>query len=637
VNDETRPNRRVLIVDDNEAIHEDYRRVLCPAAADAELNSLEAALFGGGSVQTSEQFELTHAYQGQEALKLLRNGLEAGRPFAVAFVDMRMPPGWDGVETIEQLWKCDPNVQMVICSAHSDYRMADITARLGRSDQLLFLRKPFHPDEVQQLAMALSQKWDLAQFHVRRLEEVNRGLERELHAKSEVETKLRHDATHDALTALPNRAFLIERLNHCIERLRRTPDQGCALLFFDLDNFKLINDSYGHDIGDLVLREVSQRLNTAIRACDTICRGVSGLASRLGGDEFVVLLENLGDPAAAMRVAQRLRESVGMSIQIDDRSIVVGASAGISLWAPGKSGETLLREADTAMYQAKYSGKDRAALFDQHMHAAVLNRLTMESDLRRAIELQEFFVEYQPIVDLESGRIVGFEALLRWNHPDRGRVPPDQFITVAEESGQIRKIGLWVVGQVARDLREWRLTSSHAKKIYISVNVSRLQILDDQFADNLVDMLNSYGVDPASVHVEVTENAVMGATSVIVNTLKRLRAFGCGIMMDDFGTGHSSLSCLHRFPIDVLKIDRAFADSLGNSRDYAAVVQAIVTLAHNLNVKVVAEGVETRQHMVKLQALDCDFAQGYLFAKPLSAPAALALLESAPTWKNLAA
>ncbi|MFZ4574465.1 MAG: EAL domain-containing protein [Phycisphaerales bacterium] len=639
MNRESKPNRRVLIVDDNQSIHDDYTRVLNPPRSGAEFAALEAELFGAAPTVAlaTEGFELTHSLQGQDALERVREAAECNEHFAVAFVDLRMPPGWDGVETIEKLWACDPNIQVVICSAHSDYKLSDIVNRLGRSDQLLFLRKPFDPDEVQQLALALSQKWDLSQQHVKQLQKANEGLERELEAKCRVEEQLRHDATHDSLTALPNRTLLLERLHHCVERLRRQPEQSCALLFLDLDNFKLINDSFGHDTGDKVLVEVGERLNNAVRTCDTLTRGASALASRLGGDEFVVLLEDIADATVATRVAQRLREVVHLPMQVGDRSVVVGASVGISVWAPGKSADTLLREADTAMYQAKYSGKDRFALFDQNMHAAVLQRLTVEADLRRAIERQEFFVEYQPIVCLESGTIVGFEALLRWNHPTKGRVAPDSFIPVAEESGQIQKIGLWVIGQVARDLRRWREQEPAAADIYVSVNVSRLQILDEQFSDNLYDMLTSYGVDAGSVHVEVTENAVMGATATIVRTLDRLRQLGCRIMMDDFGTGHSSLSCLHRFPIDVLKIDRAFADTLGSSRDYAAVVQAIVTLAHNLNVRVVAEGVETAQHMVQLQALDCDFAQGYHFSKPIPAALAIALIADGPNWKQKAA
>jgi diguanylate cyclase (GGDEF)-like protein len=634
MNSETKPNRRVLIVDDNQSIHDDYTRVLCPLRNAGDLDALEAAIFGGGptTAVVTEGYELTHCLQGADAYQKVCEAFDHDEPFAVAFVDLRMPPGWDGVETIEKLWSRDPNIQVVICSAQSDYKLSDIVSRLGRSDQLLFLRKPFDPDEVQQLARALSQKWDLAQQHVKQLQSANEGLERELEAKCAVEVRLRHDATHDSLTTLPNRTLLLERLHHCVERLRRQPDQSCALLFLDLDNFKLINDSLGHDTGDKVLVEVSNRLLAAVRTCDTLARGVSALASRLGGDEFVVLLEDVGDAATAIRVAQRLREVVHAPMQIGERCVVVGASVGISVWSPGKSADILLREADTAMYQAKYSGKDRFALFDQNMHAAVLQRLTVEADLRRAIERQEFFVEYQPIVCLESGRIAGFEALLRWNHPTKGRVAPDNFIPVAEESGQIQKIGLWVIGQVARDLRQWREQEPAAEKIYVSVNVSRLQILDEQFSDNLFDMLTSHGVDATSVHVEVTENAVMGATATIVRTLDRLRQLGCKILMDDFGTGHSSLSCLHRFPIDVLKIDRAFADTLGSSRDYAAVVQAIVTLAHNLNVRVVAEGVETPQHMVQLQALDCDFAQGYHFSKPIPAALALSLISDGPRW-----
>ncbi|MFN9993068.1 MAG: putative bifunctional diguanylate cyclase/phosphodiesterase [Phycisphaerales bacterium] len=462
-------------------------------------------------------------------------------------------------------------------------------------------------------------------------------LRRELALRTNDAECLRHQATHDSLTALPNRTLLLERLRHCVERMRRGTETTGALLFLDLDNFKLINDGFGHEIGDRVLREVGSRLVTAVRTCDTICRGMNATAGRLGGDEFVLLLEDLDDAAVAMKVAKRLREVVRAPIIIDDRRIEVGMSVGVSNWEPGKTAEDLLREADTAMYQAKFAGKDRVALFDRRMHDNVLNRLSLEADLRVAVEKQQLFLEYQPVVCLESGRISGFEALVRWRHPSRGVITPDVFVPIAEESGQIERIGLWVIAQAARDLTSWRESTNEASEIFVSLNLSRLQMLDRAFAENVVDMLASFGLDGSSFRVEVTETAIMDHDEEIATTLGKLRDAGCRIVIDDFGTGHSSLSCLHRFPIDELKIDRGFADTLNGSRDYAAVVQAIVTLAHNLGVKVVAEGVENARHMVQLQALDCDYAQGYHFSRPIPSCDVLALMLSAPRWMKRAA
>lgn len=635
-------NRRVLIVDDNESIHDDYRRVLCPERRDGDIDvdALEAAIFGeaaAGVEAENEPFVITSALQGQEALSLVQQSVAIGEPYAMAFVDMRMPPGWDGVETIEHLWQADPRLQVVICSAHSDYQWRDIVKRLGRSEQLLFLRKPFDPAEVYQLALSLTQKWDLAQHHVRELRTANDGLHRELQERMRIEERLRHDALHDALTNLPNRALLLNRISHCIERMKRDPQTGCAVLFLDLDNLKLVNDSFGHRAGDALLMQVAKRLNDETRGCDTLGRAVSGMAGRLGGDEFVVLLEDVGEPAAALKVAQRLQEVLRPSIALEDRDVTVTASIGIAIGTPQHDADALLREADTAMYRAKLSGKAQCALFDKQMHAAVLERLNVEADLRGAIERNQMKVVYQPIVHLESGELAGFESLLRWAHPDRGPVSPVVFIPIAEESGQIQRLGFWIIEQVCAQLAEWRQAYPKHADRYVSVNVSRRQMLDPQFADRVEAILREHRVEARNLHIEVTESAVMHGETRVIEALNRLRAMGCRILMDDFGTGHSSLSCLHRFPIDVLKIDRAFVDTMGNNRDYAAVVQAIVALAHNLRVRVVAEGVETLHQVAQLQALDCDFAQGYLFSKPVPANDATTILAAGGCWARKAA
>lgn len=634
-------NRRVLIVDDNESIHDDYRRVLCPERRDEDVgvDALEAAIFGEPAAASADDnlFIITSALQGQDALALVEQSVATGEPFAMAFVDMRMPPGWDGVETIEHLWKADPSLQIVICSAHSDYQWQSVVKRLGRSEQLLFLRKPFDPAEVYQLALSLTQKWELAQHHVRQLRDANDGLHRELQERRRIEERLRHDALHDALTDLPNRAMLLDRIGHCIERMRRDPQTGCAVLFLDLDNLKLVNDSFGHRAGDALLIQVANRLNDETRGCDTLGRAVSGMAGRLGGDEFVVLLENAGDPATALKVAQRLQDVLRPPISIEDREVTVTASIGIAIGTTQHDADALLREADTAMYRAKLSGKAQCAIFDKQMHEAVLERLNIEADLRCAVDRGQMKVVYQPIVNLESGDLVGFESLQRWTHPQRGPVSPAVFIPIAEESGQIQRLGFWIIEEVCAQLAKWRKAYPAQADRYVSVNVSRRQMLDPQFADRVEAILREHEVHARNLHIEVTENAVMHGETRVIDALARLRAMGCRILMDDFGTGHSSLSCLHRFPIDVLKIDRAFVDTMGNNRDYAAVVQAIVALAHNLRVRVVAEGVETLNQVAQLQALECDFAQGYLFSKPVSGIDATTILAAGGCWARQAA
>lgn len=643
-------NRRVLLVDDNESIHDDYRRILAPERRDdlASVDALEAAILGQAATndapvasERDSQFEVASALQGREALTLVQQAVTDERPFAVAFVDMRMPPGWDGVETIEHLWKADPSLQVVICSAHSDYQWHEVLKRLTASgcngDKLLFLRKPFDPAEVYQLALALSQKWELAQHHLRQLQQVNDSLHRELKERERAEARLRHDALHDALTDLPNRALLMNRIDHCLDHMKREPGVGCAALFLDLDNLKLVNDSLGHRAGDALLTEVARRLSAETRGCDTLGRPVAGMAGRLGGDEFVVLLENVGEPAAALKIAQRLQDVLRPPITLEGRDVFVTASIGIALGSAQHTADALLREADTAMYRAKLSGKAQCAIFDQHMHAAVLERLLLEADLRSALDRQELSVAYQPIVHLESGMLSGFESLLRWSHPSRGGVSPAVFIPIAEESGQIQRLGFWIIEQACRQLAQWRREFPAQNDVYVSVNVSRRQMLDPNFADRVEAILREFDVEARRLHIEVTENAVMHGEANVIEALSRLRRLGSRILMDDFGTGHSSLSCLHRFPIDVLKIDRAFVDTMSNNRDYAAVVQAIVGLAHNLRVRVVAEGVETAHQLAQLQSLDCDFAQGYLFSRPLPPAQASDVLRSGGCWARAAA
>lgn len=634
-------NRRVLIVDDNESIHDDYRRVLCPerSATDAGVDALEASIFGESNRASDAAvgFEITDALQGQEALALVEKSIADKLPFAVAFVDMRMPPGWDGVETIERLWAVDPSLHVVICSAHSDYQWHDIIRRLGRSDQLLFLRKPFDPAEVYQLALSLTQKWDLSQHHLRQMRVANESLHKELQERQRIEDRLRHEALHDALTELPNRALLLDRLGQCIERMRRDPQLGCAVLFLDLDNLKLVNDSFGHRAGDALLMEVARRLNTEVRSCDTLGRSISGIAGRLGGDEFIVVLENVVDAATALKVAQRLQEVLRDPIALESREVFISASIGIAIGTHEHTPDALLREADTAMYRAKLSGKAQCAIFDQHMHAAVLERLMVEADLRVAIDRDEMQVVYQPIVHLESGNLMGFESLLRWNHPTRGPVSPAVFIPIAEEAGQIQRLGFWIIERVCKQISMWNRQYPGFGDVYVSVNVSRRQLLEAQFAERVSALLHANGVEARNLHIEVTEGSVMHGDGRVIETLSRLRVMGCRILMDDFGTGHSSLSCLHRFPIDVLKIDRAFVETMNNNRDYAAVVQAIVALAHNLRVRVVAEGVETAQQVAQLQALDCDYAQGYLFSRPVAAEQASAIIASGGCWARAAA
>lgn len=636
-------NRRILVIDDNRAIHGDFRKILCGDHAEtAALDEAEAELFGQIPVTSSRPvFEVDSAYQGQEGLDLVRRAVQAGRPYALAFVDIRMPPGWDGVETTARLWEEDSRLQIVLCTAYSDYSWEETIQQLGLSDRLLILKKPFDSVEVQQLASTLTQKWDLARQARVTLDELekmvaertlelckaNQALESEIARRKTAEERLRHEALYDSLTALPNRALLLSQLTHCVERAKRNPDYTFAVLFLDIDNFKVINDSLGHRLGDEVLIESARRLGAGLRALDTVVRVADDAAARLGGDEFVILLEDIHRPSDAILVAERIQQELSVPIRLDGRDVAVSVSIGIVLREGAcEEPEELLRNADTAMYRAKQAGKGGHVVFNKTMHVEALARLELENALRSALANKQFQILYQPIVCLETGRIESFEALLRWKHPDRGAVSPVEFIPIAEEIGLIVPLGRWVLQEACRQLRAWNQERPPGQAISISVNVSKRQLVERGFCGDVERILGETGLDARHLKLEITESAILGGCESAGESLRKLKAAGVQLHMDDFGTGYSSLNCLHRFPFDVLKIDQTFIRPGEAHREYAAVIHAIITLAHNLNMRVTAEGIETREQLAGIVALGCDYAQGYYFSRPVDASTAQTLM-----------
>jgi diguanylate cyclase (GGDEF)-like protein len=645
------PNRRILVIDDSEAIHDDFRKILAGQSARPK-SDLRSAILGDETSPSVEIcYDLGSALQGEDGVDMAKAALEMDQPYAMAFVDMRMPPGWDGMETIERLWEVDPEIQVVICTAYSDYSWEDLVNRLGHTDNLLLLKKPFDTAEVCQLAAAMTRKWQLRQeAHLREselqamveertldLQRSNRQLEDQVAQRLAAEDQLRHEATHDTLTGLPNRAMLIDRLNTCVERSRRDPDYLYAVLFLDIDNFKVVNDSLGHDIGDALLIQVASRLIGSLRSLDRVVRFGSDTTARLGGDEFIVLLDGLKQPGDAAVVAERIQEQLRQPYHIHEHELATSASIGIAIGGlQNASAEDLLRDADTAMYRAKMGGKAQHAIFDTDMHAAVIRRMNVESELRFAIERDQFSLMYQPIVDLRGGELRGFEALLRWQSAERGFVSPVEFVPIAEETGLIVAIGDWVLKHACERLRDWRHRLPPDRSIFMSVNLSKRQVAELHLVEQIRAVLEHYELPGESLKLEITESVIMENPESITDTLRDIRALGIELYMDDFGTGHSSLSCLHRFPIDVLKIDRSFVDTIGANRDYAAVVAAITTLAHNLQARVTAEGIETASQLAQLIALECDYGQGYYFAKPLSADDAWALIAGEEPWRQCA-
>ncbi len=449
-----------------------------------------------------------------------------------------------------------------------------------------------------------------AERHVKELNNYIAEQERISRALEETKEHFRHAAFHDSLTGLPNRAMFSELLMAEIENARRRSDHLFSVLFIDLDRFKNINDSLGHGYGDLLLVAFAERLERILRPMDTL--------ARFGGDEFAILLTSISTAEDAVRVAERILEDLKLPFDLRKNSSFTSASIGIALSSSGYDRpEDILRDADTAMYRAKENGKGRYEVFDKDMHARAVSRLRLERDLRQAIERKEFSVHYQPIMALGSGKLAGFEALVRWNHPVEGLVPPSEFIPVAEETGLIVQIGQWVLEEACSAVTKWQQQSPRHRNLSLSVNLSAKQVSQHDFLEQVESALSKSGLDARNLKLEITESVVMENAEAAAAMFKRLRGLGIQLSIDDFGTGYSSLSYLHRFPLNYLKIDRSFVGRMTETSDNAEIVKTIVTLAHNLGMQAIAEGVETEEQLTKLRAIGCEYGQGYLFSRPI--------------------
>ncbi len=721
---------RILIVDDNPDIHNDFKKILTrDVATQTYLEDIEKKIFGETDSDKTllPQFHIDTASQGQEGVNAVEIALKEGNPYALAFVDIRMPPGWNGIETIKHIWQLDPDIQIVICTAYSDYSWEETINELGQKENLLILKKPFDSIAVRQLACALTKKWQLVQdarnytnklkqevqnqtsslqkslslvkatlesssdgilvinnqgniidynqkfvgmwgiprdfmtdknamqlceYMMQQLENpelllnyfkengsdldsvridlikfkdgkvfeyyiqpqkldqqtVGRVMDfRDITKRIMLEKNLEHQATHDALTGLPNRVMLHEKIRQAIKNSEQDGSYF-ALLFLDLDRFKLINDSLSHAVGDEVLKIASSRLQTTIRTEDTL--------SRLGGDEFVIIFTHLKHENDVLAKVNNLQKVFLEPFAIDKRNIIVNCSIGISIYPKdGNSADVLLRNADAAMYRAKEQHGNGFEFYKDELNTQSLAKLEQEMQMRQALVRNEFFLCYQPQINLKDGKIMAAEALLRWKHPEKGILLPIDFIELAEETGLIIPIGEWVLRQACKQNKIWQ--DSGLPPIRVAVNITAQQFSHQDVVKLVKDALQESQLDPAYLELELTENVIVSNMDII-RAMTELKELGVTVAIDDFGTGYSSLSYLKKIPLDRLKIDSSFIQHIQSANDDEVIIRAIIAMAKNLNLEVLAEGVETQNQLNFLKSHECGDVQGYYFSKPLN-------------------
>jgi len=452
------------------------------------------------------------------------------------------------------------------------------------------------------------------------LSQTNDKLVFELTERKRMEKHLVYSALHDSLTNLPNRVLLMDRLTHAMERARRNKNFTFSVIFMDLDGFKVINDSLGHEIGDLLLIESARRISATVRGEDTV--------ARLGGDEFVLLIEEMDGSSNYLNITKRIQETLANASELGGHKVFISVSMGIVFSDDRyERPEDILRDADIAMYHAKRQGRGRIEIFDTEMLDSVMTRLGLETDLRVALDNQEFVLYYQPIINLGTNRIIGFEALIRWQHPTRGLTQPSEFISTAEEIGLIVPIGYWVLDEACRQIYIWQKQYPTVPPLTINVNISPRQCAEKDFVEKIVEILHKNNLDPSSLKLELSESLIVENPAYISALLTRMFDHGIQVQIGEFGTGYSLLGYLHTLPIDTLKIDRTFINRLETNDDGSGIVQTILTLAHDFGMKVIAEGVETDEQLSKLKSMDCEFVQGFLIAKPVGQRAASTLLK----------
>jgi len=722
-------NLRILVVDDNPEIHKDFIKILTKYSSDkSDLDDFEKSIFGKSQNEKTllPQFRIDTVSQGKEGVEFVSKALKEGYPYAVAFVDIRMPPGWDGIETIKHIWKLDSDIQVVICTAYSDYSWEETVTELGQTENLLILKKPFDSVAVRQLACSLTKKWQLIQDsrdYTNKLEEevkertaslakslslvkatmessddgilvtnntgniidynkkfvsmwqvpesilvendqqalldhmtnqlkkpdiflgqlnelysgkdeigieeiklkngnifeyysrpqkVNDTIEgrvfdfRDITKRVKLEKNLEYQATHDALTGLPNRVMLLDRIKQAI-KISKKNHSFFVLLFLDLNRFKIINDSLSHAVGDEVLRIVASRLNLGIENEDTL--------ARLGGDEFVIIFPSLKKEEDILGRLRAIQDTFDEPFMIENRNVTVTTSIGISIFPrDGTTADILLRNADAAMYRAKEQRGNSFQFYTEELNAQSLAKLDQEMQLRQALANNEFYLCYQPQVDLKDSKIVAVEALLRWQHPQKGVLLPLDFIQIAEETGLILQIGEWVIRKACQQNKQWQ--NAGLPPIRVAVNITAQQFMHQNIPNLVSNILKETQLEAKYFELELTENVIV-STPEIINSITELKKMGVMIAIDDFGTGYSSLSYLKKIPMDRLKIDKSFVQHIQSNTDDEVIIRAVISMAKNLNLEVLAEGVENQNQVDFLKKHECGDVQGFYFSKPL--------------------
>ncbi|ERT09674.1 diguanylate cyclase domain protein [Lyngbya aestuarii BL J] len=566
---------------------------------------------------TRKGFEVRQAINGTMALQAVQAKLPQ-----LIMLDIMMPD-LDGYEVCSRL-KADPktaDVPIIFLSALDDVFDKVKAFTVGAVD---YISKPFQSQEV----LARVQHHLALQAMNQSISKLNTELEQQVKERTqeleEVHAQLTTLAFHDELTGLPNRALFINSLNEALKNNQADSSDQFALLYIDCDRFKVVNDSLGHSVGDRLLTAVAHRLSNALPQVNIL--------ARLGGDEFAIILTNIQEIKPAVEVAEKVIETLSTPFKLEKYDVYVNASIGIALSNSSYTQpQQILRDADAAMYRAKKQG-NRYQVFDPTMHQKAVQTFQIETDLRKAISLNEFRLNYQPIIDLKTNKLIGFETLVRWFHTNRGLISPIEFIPVAEETGLIIPIGYWILEEACQQLKTWQNQGLADEELTININLSARQFSQIDLIDQIDKILKKIDLDSRSIKFEITESAIMENQQKAQNILEQIRDRDIQICLDDFGTGYSSLSYLDCFSIDTLKIDKSFTGRLDGTFEKRGLVPVIINIAHHMGMNVVAEGVETEEQLNQLKELDCDFGQGYFFAKPLDKENATKLLESSPQW-----